>query len=177
MELETDSGTPLSSEILFLFTNAPQVSPPDLHHPADPYINHAQKISECQSAYCPLRTWSKSQDQRKACDQLPGMTKRIWHLVAIVWYGITVRCSADGGHNLYSHIGKWKKPLNAVAHKLAVAMYYMMLNGQLFSYQKTNYHSASIDLTWFYPNFSEKRHPHCLSTRHNIHFVYAEFLP
>lgn len=40
------------------------------------------------------------------------------------------------GYNLYTQTGKWKKAANAVARKLAVAMYYMMLTGQPFSYEK-----------------------------------------
>lgn len=40
------------------------------------------------------------------------------------------------GYNLYCQTGKWKKAANAVARKLAVALYYMMLTGQEFSYEK-----------------------------------------
>ena len=39
------------------------------------------------------------------------------------------------GYNLYLQTGKWKKEANAVARKLAVALYYMMLTGQEFSYE------------------------------------------
>lgn len=42
------------------------------------------------------------------------------------------------GHNLYHQTGKWKKASNAVARKLVVAMYYMMMTGQEFSYEKYN---------------------------------------
>ena len=42
------------------------------------------------------------------------------------------------GYNLYCQTGKWKKAANAVARKLAVALYYMMLTGQEFSYEKYN---------------------------------------
>jgi hypothetical protein len=42
------------------------------------------------------------------------------------------------GYNLYNQTGSWKKASNAVARKLAVAMYYMMLSGQPFSYEKYN---------------------------------------
>ncbi len=42
------------------------------------------------------------------------------------------------GFNLYQQTGKWKKASNAVARKLAVAMYYMMLTGQDFSYDNYN---------------------------------------
>ena len=40
------------------------------------------------------------------------------------------------GYNLYCQTGKWKKAANAVARKLAVSLYYMMLTGQEFSYEK-----------------------------------------
>ena len=42
------------------------------------------------------------------------------------------------GFMLYQQTGKWKKAANAVARKLAVALYYMMLTGQPFSYEKYN---------------------------------------
>lgn len=42
------------------------------------------------------------------------------------------------GYNMYLQTGKWKKASNAVARKLAVALYYMMLTGQAFSYEKYN---------------------------------------
>ena len=40
------------------------------------------------------------------------------------------------GYNLYLQTGKWKKASNAVARKLAVALYFMMLTGKEFSYEK-----------------------------------------
>ncbi len=42
------------------------------------------------------------------------------------------------GYNLYNQTGKWKKAANAVARKLAVALYYMMLTGRPFSYENYN---------------------------------------
>lgn len=39
------------------------------------------------------------------------------------------------GYHLYTQTSKWKKAANAVARKLAVAMYYMMLTRQPFSYE------------------------------------------
>lgn len=40
------------------------------------------------------------------------------------------------GYNLYCQTGRWKKATNAVARKLAVALYYMQSSGQPFSYDK-----------------------------------------
>lgn len=42
------------------------------------------------------------------------------------------------GYQLYQQTGHWKKSANAVARKLAVALYYMQLYGQPFSYEKYN---------------------------------------
>jgi len=42
------------------------------------------------------------------------------------------------GYNLYCQTGRWKKATNAVARKLAIALYYMQSNGQSFSYEKYN---------------------------------------
>jgi len=42
------------------------------------------------------------------------------------------------GYNLYCQTGRWKKASNAVARKLAIALYYMQSSGQPFSYEKYN---------------------------------------
>ena len=39
------------------------------------------------------------------------------------------------GYNLYQQSGRWKKATNAVARKLAVALYYMQKRGVSFSYK------------------------------------------
>ena len=53
------------------------------------------------------------------------------------------------GYNLYCQTGRWKKATNAVARKLAVALYYMQSNGQMFSYEKYNLikDTVVIDIT------------------------------
>lgn len=40
------------------------------------------------------------------------------------------------GYNLYLQSGRWKKATNAVARRLAVALYHMQRNGETFSYEK-----------------------------------------
>lgn len=40
------------------------------------------------------------------------------------------------GYNIATQSGRWKKGVAAVARKLAVAMYYMSLRGEEFSYEK-----------------------------------------
>lgn len=40
------------------------------------------------------------------------------------------------GYNLCCQTGRWKKATNAVARKLAVALYYMQSSGAPFSYEK-----------------------------------------
>ena len=42
------------------------------------------------------------------------------------------------GYQLYCKCGKWKKAVNAVARKLASAMYFMWMTEQPFSYDKYN---------------------------------------
>ena len=42
------------------------------------------------------------------------------------------------GYQIYLQSGRWKKATNAVARKLAVALYYMQLTGKPFSYEKYN---------------------------------------
>ena len=40
------------------------------------------------------------------------------------------------GYQMYLETGRWKKATNAVARKLAVALYYMQSKGEVFSYEK-----------------------------------------
>lgn len=40
------------------------------------------------------------------------------------------------GYNIYSQTGRWKKGTNAVARRLAGALYYMQMRGEAFSYEK-----------------------------------------
>ena len=40
------------------------------------------------------------------------------------------------GFNIYNQTGRWKKGTNAVARRLAVALYYVQKNGEPFSYDK-----------------------------------------
>lgn len=40
------------------------------------------------------------------------------------------------GYNIYCQTGKWKKGTNALARRLAIALYYMQLNMAPFSYEK-----------------------------------------
>ena len=53
------------------------------------------------------------------------------------------------GYNLYQQSGRWKKAANAVARKLAVALYYMQKRGEPFSYENYGIAHAPevIDMT------------------------------
>lgn len=53
------------------------------------------------------------------------------------------------GFNLYKQTGRWKKATNAVARKLAVALYYMHMNAVPFSYEQYNLikETVVIDIT------------------------------
>ena len=51
------------------------------------------------------------------------------------------------GYNLYCQTGRWKKDTNAVARKLAVALYYMQSSGQMFSYEK--YKGSTAQMRWY----------------------------
>lgn len=50
------------------------------------------------------------------------------------------------GFNLYNQTGKWKKASNAVGRKLAIALYYMMMTGQEFSYEGYRLCDYSVQL-------------------------------
>lgn len=71
------------------------------------------------------------------------------------------------GYNLYQQSGRWKKAANAVARKLAVAMYYMQKRGEPFTYEKYGIaHTPEVidmaisDLVIINPSF--RRYAHLL---------------
>ena len=142
MSWETASGTLDGPEMIRILTTAPQVGTVTavtwLAHIITPrrFAN-----SKAVAAYCGLDPSLKisaghvtSTIKRGGCREL--------HKVLTSSADRLIRNHNEmfgrWGYNLYCQTGKWKKAANAVARKLAVALYYMMLTGQEFSYEKYN---------------------------------------
>ena len=142
MEWETATSTLPGSEMLSLLTTAPQVG--DLT--AITWLVHIVTPrrfpnSKAVAAYCGLDPSLKvsaghvtSSTKRGGCRPL--------HNALVSCGDRLIRNHTEmfgrWGYNLYCQTGKWKKASNAVARKLAVALYYMMLTGQPFSYENYN---------------------------------------
>ena len=140
MNWETASGTLSGSEMLRILTTAPQVGETTaitwLAHIITPRRFHNAKAL---AAYCGLDPSLKVSAKHVTSTVIRGGCKELHHaLTSSADRMIRIHNEMFGrwGYLLYQQTGKWKKATNAVARKLAVALYYMMLTGQPFSYEK-----------------------------------------
>lgn len=142
MEWETSSGTLSGTDMIAILTTAPQVG----YVTAITWLAHIITPrrfpnSKAVAAYCGLDPSLKvsakhvtSTVKRGGCKELhKALTSSADRLIRN-----HTELFGRWGYNLYLQTGKWKKAANAVARKLAVALYYMMLTGQEFSYEKYN---------------------------------------
>jgi hypothetical protein len=142
MEWETGSGTLPGTEMLSLLMTAPQVGTLTavtwLVHIITPRrFPNAKAVA----AYCGLDPSLKVSAKHVTSTRKRGGNKEL-HKALVSSADRLIRNHTEmfgrWGYNLYNQTGKWKKASNAVARKLAVAMYYMMLTGQPFSYENYN---------------------------------------
>jgi transposase len=142
MEWETGAGTLPGTEMLSLLMTAPQVGTLTavtwLVHIITPRrFPNAKAVA----AYCGLDPSLKVSAKHVTSTRKRGGNKEL-HKALVSSADRLIRNHTEmfgrWGYNLYSQTGKWKKASNAVARKLAVAMYYMMLTGQPFSYENYN---------------------------------------
>jgi hypothetical protein len=142
MEWETGTGRIPGTEMLSLLTTTPQVGRMTaitwLVHIITPNRFHSAKAL---AAYCGLDPSLKISAKHVTSTRKRGGSKDL-HKVLLSSADRLIRSHSEmfgrWGYNLYNQTGSWKKASNAVARKLAVAMYYMMLSGQPFSYEKYN---------------------------------------
>ncbi|MGN0405004.1 MAG: transposase, partial [Bariatricus sp.] len=142
MEWETGFGTLSGSEMLSLLTTAPQVGTLTaitwLVHIITP---RRFPNSKALAAYCGLDPSLKISAKHVTSTRKRGGNKEL-HKALVSCADRLIRNHTEmfgrWGYNLYNQTGKWKKAANAVARKLAVALYYMMKTGQPFSYEKYN---------------------------------------
>ena len=140
MEWETSSGTLSGTEMLNILTTAPQIGETSaitwLSHIITPRRFHNSKAV---AAYCGLDPSLKVSAKHVTSTVKRGGCKEL-HRVLTSAADRLIRHHSEmfgrWGYMLYQQTGKWKKATNAVARKLAVALYYMMLTGQPFSYEK-----------------------------------------
>ena len=142
LEWETGSGTLPGSEMLSLLMTAPQVGTLTaitwLVHIITP---RRFPNAKALAAYCGLDPSLKISARHVTSTRKRGGNKEL-HKVLVSSADRLIRSHTEmfgkWGYNLYNQTGKWKKAANAVARKLAVALYYMMKTGQPFSYEKYN---------------------------------------
>ena len=140
MNWETASGTLPGSEMIRILTTAPQVGENTaiiwLAHIITPRRFHNSKAV---AAYCGLDPSLKVSAKHVTSTVKRGGCKELHRaLTSAADRMIRQHNEMFGrwGYLLYQQTGKWKKATNAVARKLAVALYYMMFTGQPFSYEK-----------------------------------------
>lgn len=142
MEWETSDASLPGTEMLHILTSAPQIGEVTaitwLAHIITPRrFPNAKAVA----AYCgpdpSLKVSAKhvtSTVKRGGCKELhKALTSSADRLIRS-----HTEMFGKWGYNLYLQTGKWKKAANAVARKLATALYYMMLTGQEFSYENYN---------------------------------------
>ena len=142
MRWETAHGTLSGTEMIQILTTAPQIGVMTaitwLAHIITPRRFHNSKAL---AAYCGLDPSLKTSAKHVTSTVTRGGCKELHHaLTSAADRMIRNHNEMFGrwGYLLYQQSGKWKKATNAVARKLAVALYYMMLTGQPFSYEKYN---------------------------------------
>lgn len=142
MDWETASGTLPGTEMIRILTTAPQVGETTaitwLSHIITPRRFHNAKAL---AAYCGLDPSLKVSAKHVTSTVMRGGCKELHHALTSAADRMIRRHNemfGRWGYLLYQQTGKWKKATNAVARKLAVALYYMMLTGQPFSYEKYN---------------------------------------
>lgn len=179
MEWETQSGKISGQQMLDILTTAPQVGALTaitfLAHIITP---NRFPNSKALAAYCGLDPSLKISAKHVTSTKKRGGNKAL-HKTLVSCGERLIRNHTEmfgrWGYNLYLQTGKRKKASNAVARKLAVAMYYMMRTGQPFSYDKYNLvkdlHVLEIpvsDLPLIEPDF--KRYIRILK-EHNINIT------
>lgn len=142
MDWETDNGTLSGTDMLALLTTTPQVGIITaitwLVHIITP---RRFPNGKALAAYCGLDPSLKISAKHVTSTVKRGGNKHL-HKALVSCADRLIRQHTEmfgqWGYNLYCQTGKWKKAANAVARKLAVAMFYMMKTWQPFSYERYN---------------------------------------
>ena len=142
MNWETSSGSISGADMIRILTSAPQIG--DIT--AITWLAHVITPrrfpnAKALSAYCGLDPSLKVSAKHVTSTVKRGGNKELHKSLTSAGDRL-IRHHAElfgrWGFNLYQQTGKWKKASNAVARKLAVALYFMMRTAQEFSYENYN---------------------------------------
>ena len=142
MTWETGAGTVSGNELLSLLTTAPHVGTVTAMTFMAFIITPTRfPSSKAVAAYCGLDPSLKISAGKVTSTTKRGGHKAL-HSVLTMCASTLIRSHKEmfgrWGYQLYCKSGKWKKATNAVARKLASALYFMWMTGQPFSYEKYN---------------------------------------
>lgn len=142
MNWETRDGTLPGEEMIKILTTAPSVGEMTAAVWLS-YIVTPNRFpnSKAIAAYCGLDPSLKISAKKVTSTVKRGGNKQL-HKSLCMCASILIKNHNEmfgkWGYNLYCQSGRWKKATNAVARKLAIALYYMQSSGQPFSYDKYN---------------------------------------
>lgn len=142
MKWETSNGSLSGEDMLRLLMTAPQVGETSAITWLT-YIITPNRFPNAKavSAYCGLDPSLKISAKHVTSTVKRGGCK-VLHKTLTACADRLIRNHTEmfgqWGYNLYLQTGKWKKASNAVARKLAVALYHMMRTGSEFSYENYN---------------------------------------
>ena len=140
MEWETDTGTLPGDEMIRILSTAPQIGElTAIIWLARVVTPRRFRNAKALSAYCGLDPSLKISAGKVTSAVTRGGSKPLHKALNMSAHRLIHRHNemfGIWGYNLQLQTGKKKKAANAVARKLAVAMFYMMKTGTEFSYDK-----------------------------------------
>lgn len=142
MEWETGDGTIPGGGMLEILTSAPNIGPlTACLWLANTITPRRFPNSKAVAAYCGLDPSLKVSAKHVTSTAKRGGNKRLHSALTQAASRLIknhTELFGKWGYQLYLQSGHWKKATNAVARKLAVALYYIQLTGKPFSYEKYN---------------------------------------
>ena len=142
MEWETGIGNISGDKLIKLLTSAPRIGEVTaMSFMAFIITPRRFPTSKAVAAYCGLDPSLKISAGKVTSTVKRGGHKTLHSSLSLCASGLIKSHNemfGRWGYQLYCKSGKWKKAVNAVARKLASAMYFMWMTEQPFSYEKYN---------------------------------------
>ena len=142
MEWETGIGSVSGEKLIKLLTSAPRIGEVTaMSFMAFIITPRRFPTSKAVAAYCGLDPSLKISAGKVTSTVKRGGHKTLHSSLSLCASGLIKSHNemfGRWGYQLYCKSGKWKKAVNAVARKLASAMYFMWMTEQPFSYEKYN---------------------------------------
>lgn len=140
MTWETQDGVMSGTEMMDLLQTAPEIGPITavmwLSQIVTPRRFHNAKAI---SAYCGLDPSLKISAKKVTSTKKRGGNKDLHSALTQAASRLMSKHAepfGQWGYNISCQSGRWKKGTNALARRLAVALYYMQMRGEAFSYEK-----------------------------------------